>query len=75
MMYLDDALIVHDSKDECLGPTDQTISLIESLGFQISTDKSSLSPQNQKTYLGLYYTPLICLFDHLIKKWTQSENS
>ena len=36
MMYLDDALIVHDSIDECVKAKEQTISLIESLGFQIS---------------------------------------
>ena len=50
-MYLDDALLVHDSIDECVKATERTISLIESLGFQISKDKS-LTPQNRITYLG-----------------------
>ena len=52
MMYLDDALLVHDSVGECVKATEQTISLIERLGFQISKDKSSLTPQNRITYLG-----------------------
>ena len=50
-MYLDDALIVHGSIDECVKATEQTILLIESLGFQISKE-SSLTPQNRITYLG-----------------------
>ena len=51
-MYLDNALLLHDSIDECVKATEQTISLIESLGFQISKDKSSFTPQNRITYLG-----------------------
>ncbi|GFR59125.1 reverse transcriptase [Elysia marginata] len=52
MMYIEDALIVHDSFDSCEKATSQSLSLMKKLGFHVSEDKSSLIPRHQINYLG-----------------------
>ena len=66
MMYLDDALLVQDSIDECVKATEQTISLIESLDFKSQKLKAPL-PLKIGIW-DLYLTPLICLFDRQMRK-------
>lgn len=52
MMYIDDALIVHNSFNNCIESTEKFMSLITSLGFHISEEKSQMVPSTQIDYLG-----------------------
>lgn len=52
MVYLDDILILGRSFDESVQNTRRVIDLLQSLGFVINFDKSSLSPKNSLIYLG-----------------------
>ncbi|GFS18346.1 reverse transcriptase [Elysia marginata] len=52
MMYIDDALIAHDSFASCVIATDQSLSLMKKLGFLFSEDKSNLISRHQINFLG-----------------------
>ena len=53
MRYLDDWLILAASKEECLRARDLVMNLCLELGIVINTEKSSLTPSQQITYLGV----------------------
>ena len=50
--YLDDLLLVAQTPDELIQATQHTLSLLQSLGFHISQEKSSLVPSHITTFLG-----------------------
>ena len=50
--YIDDCLIVADSKEECLDSLQKTIDMLQTLGFIINFDKSELVPQRRLEFLG-----------------------
>lgn len=50
--YLDDLFLVGHSYDECLQNMNNTKTLLESLGFIINTEKSSVYPTNSCKFLG-----------------------
>lgn len=52
IVYLDDILIIASSREESLLHTQWAIDLLHDLGFQISWDKSQLSPSQQAEFLG-----------------------
>ena len=52
MMYIDDALLVHNSFEDGVKDIKKAVSLLESQAFSILKDKSSLIPSDQITYLG-----------------------
>ena len=52
MMYIDDALIVQSTFDECLQATRDTLKLMQDLGFNISWEKCTLIPTHKIKYLG-----------------------
>lgn len=53
--YLDDFLLLGSTRQECLKNVITTISLLESLGFIINYDKSSLIPNSSCKYLGFLF--------------------
>lgn len=52
MIYLDDILIFGQSEEESSVNTRRVIDLLQSLGFVINFEKSSLTPKNKLVYLG-----------------------
>lgn len=50
--YIDDSLLVGDSKDECISNVTETVSLMEKLGVIINWKKSVLEPNQVIQYLG-----------------------
>lgn len=55
VQYLDDILCIGDTYSECRDNVTETLKLLESLGFVINFDKSSLKPQQKCKYLGFVY--------------------
>lgn len=51
-IYLDDLLLIGNSHKACLENISDTVKLLNSLGFLINNDKSSLNPKTQCKYLG-----------------------
>jgi hypothetical protein len=54
IIYLDDILMAHSSKVKAKEKAQIVISLLESLGFIISIEKSILDPTHSLEYIGLY---------------------
>lgn len=54
-VYLDDYLILAESREQCQKDVDTTINLLQSLGFIINVKKSSLVPQKRCKYLGFIF--------------------
>ena len=52
IIYLDDLLIMNQSPVELQSHVNQTVSLLESLGFTINREKSQLVPSQQVRFLG-----------------------
>lgn len=52
MIYLDDILFIHESKETCTNNIKYAIKLLERLGFVINYQKSSLMPSQECNYLG-----------------------
>lgn len=64
VVYLDDFLLLANSYKDCCTNVTETIRLLESLGFLINYNKSSLKPQKICGYLGFEYNSVdmtICI--------------
>lgn len=55
VIYLDDILCIGESFDECLQNVNETLRLLNCLGFVINNDKSNLHPQQCCKFLGFMY--------------------
>ncbi|KAJ8946241.1 hypothetical protein NQ317_016241 [Molorchus minor] len=66
--YLDDILIFGRSKEECQNNTSITTCLLQSLGFLINLDKSSLYPSRKCKFLGFVFNS-----EKMIIELTQSK--
>ena len=53
--FLDDWLILAQSKQLCAAHTQQTVNAAVHLGFQLNMDKSDLIPSQQFSYLGMEF--------------------
>ena len=53
LRYLDDWLILAESRTTCLQARDRLLQLCEELGLQVNLRKSSLVPSQDMTYLGM----------------------
>lgn len=54
-MYLDDPLIISDSKEICYQNTKLVIKTLQQLGFIINYDKSKLDPDQSCKFLGFLF--------------------
>lgn len=52
VLYLDDAICLGSSYEECLKNTNYVTSLLEKLGFVLNSTKSCLKPSRVRDYLG-----------------------
>ena len=52
MAYLDDILVLADSKESCTLATNKVVELVKSLGFIVNFQKSELTPTKSLVYLG-----------------------
>ena len=55
VIYLDDILVLGDSKEECKQKVDEVVSTLERLGFLINRSKSVTEPSQIVLYLGLLW--------------------
>lgn len=55
VIYLDDILCIGDSYEECANNIQETVKLLECLGFVVNYDKSSLVPTQVCKFLGFVY--------------------
>ena len=53
LRYLDDSLILAESRTTCIQAKDRLLHLCEELGLQVNHGKSSLVPSQDMTYLGM----------------------
>ena len=53
LRYLDDWLILAESRDTCIQVRDRLLHLCEELGLRVNHDESSLVPSQTMTYLGM----------------------
>ena len=53
LLYLDDWLILAESRDTCIQARDRLLHRCEELGLRVNHDKSSLVPSQTMTYLGM----------------------
>ena len=53
LRYLDDWLILASSREEAFWARDQVLSLCQELGIVVNLEKSTLTPSQQLTYLGI----------------------
>ncbi|KAJ8914836.1 hypothetical protein NQ315_014849 [Exocentrus adspersus] len=53
--YLDDFLLLGDSREACINNVRKTVSVLESLGFIINYDKSHLVPKQRCKFLGFVF--------------------
>ena len=56
--YIDDCLLIGDTKEKCEENESNTHSLLESCGFTINLLKSEPEPTNEKCYLGFIINSL-----------------
>lgn len=50
--YIDDSLLVGDSKEKCTANVKETVSLMEKLGLVINSKKSVFEPSHAIVFLG-----------------------
>ena len=50
--YIDDTFLAGDSKQDCWANVNDTVSLLQKLGFVIHPEKSSFEPKKKLTFLG-----------------------
>lgn len=55
VIYLDDLLLVGKTKEECYRNVNETINLLNTLGFVINYEKSTLKPRQICKYLGFIF--------------------
>ena len=55
VIYLDDILVLGDSREECQKNVDEIIATLEKLGFLINREKSVTDPSKIVLYLGLLW--------------------
>lgn len=55
VIYLDDILCLGDTYEECCSNVDETLRLLQCLGFVINFEKSLLSPQQTTKFLGFIF--------------------
>ncbi|RLU19404.1 hypothetical protein DMN91_007961 [Ooceraea biroi] len=55
VVYLDDFLLLGDSKESCQKNVRETLDLLSSLGFLINYSKSELVPSSKRKYLGFIF--------------------
>nr|CAH7759608.1 unnamed protein product [Callosobruchus chinensis] len=55
LLYLEDFLLIGRSYSKCSENVSVTVNLLESLGFIINCDKSTLTPSRDVSYLGMHY--------------------
>lgn len=58
VFFLDDILCIGNDYNECLHNVQQTVKLLECLGFVINTQKSVLEPQQSCKYLGFIFNSM-----------------
>ena len=58
LRYLDDWLILAESRTTCIQARDRLLHLCEELGLQVNHGKSSLVPSQDMTYLGMQILPV-----------------
>ncbi|KAJ8001185.1 hypothetical protein DPEC_G00188670 [Dallia pectoralis] len=56
--YLDDWLICAPFQEQVIRNTEEVLAHIQSLGFTVNWKKSSLQPQHQVKFLGLYFNSI-----------------
>lgn len=54
VIYLDDILIMNQSKVNCLSDAQKTMTLFQSPGFGMNMDKSVLDPTQEIVFFGIY---------------------
>ena len=52
IIYLDDILIMSESREKALEHTTMTVNLLSSLGFVVNEDKSVFQPTHELQFLG-----------------------
>ena len=52
LMYLDDFLLLGQTREEATQNTHVVVGLLQSLGFTINTEKSTMNPTQELTFLG-----------------------
>ena len=53
LQYLDDCLILASSQEEACWARDKVLSLCQELGIVVTLEKSTLTPSQTITYLGI----------------------
>lgn len=53
--FLDDILCIADSYEQCTANVNETLKLLQCLGFVVNYDKSNLTPQTTCKYLGFIF--------------------
>ena len=53
-MYIDDASIIHENKEELIQITQFVTNVLETAGWKINYEKSSLEPSTNQKYLGFF---------------------
>ena len=61
--YLDDLLIIADSREECLQKLQKAIEILQGLGWILNLEKSRTEPQQVFEWLGVHYN----LVDYTLK--------
>ena len=74
VIYLDDFLIIADSKESCLNSLNITINLLEFLGFTINFEKSQLIPVMQCKFLGVILNSLDMILELPLYKKLKIKN-
>ena len=55
MPYLDDLLIIANSREDCLHKLNRALEILRGLDWSINTEKSRMEPQQVFNWLGVHY--------------------